>query len=443
MGGDCLNAGCVPSKSIIRSAKAMGEIHKAHSLGIRVPEGVTADFGAVMARMREIRAGISHDDSVQRVTGAGVELYFGAARFTGPDTIEVDHDGERVTLSFAKAVIATGSRPRKLDVPGAAEVGYLTNETLFELTEQPRRLAVIGGGPIGAEMAQTFARLGSEVTVIERNGQLLNREDADAARIVRESFLKDGIRLIFGADVKAVQRTAGGKVVEFERAGQVEHCEVDEILVSIGRTPSVHGLGLEAAGVEYGEQGVVVDDTMRTTNPKVYAAGDVAIRYQFTHVADATARIVLQNALFPGRKRKASDLIIPWTTYTDPEVAHVGLYAHEAEQQGHQVQTFEQPLSHVDRARTDGETDGFVKIHVKAGTDKILGATIVASHAGEMIGELTTAMVCGAGLKTLATVIHTYPTQTEAIKKIADQYNRTRLTPFVQRVLGAWMAWQR
>ncbi len=443
MGGDCLNTGCVPSKSIIRAAKAVGEIRRAGELGVHVPDGVSVDFGAVMARMRAIRAGISHDDSVQRVTGTGVALYFGAARFTGPDTVEVDHDGERVTLRFAKAVIATGSRPKRLDVPGAAETGYLTNETIFELTELPPRLAVIGGGPIGAEMAQTFARLGSAVTVIERNGQLLNREDADAAAIVQGAFAADGIGLIFQAEVTGLRRTATGKVVEYQVTGQPGELEVDEVLVSIGRAPTVQGLGLEAAGVAFSDKGVSVDATLRTSNPNIYAAGDVASRYQFTHVADATARIVLQNALFPGPKRKAGDLIVPWVTYTDPEVAHVGLYAQEAEAKGNKVQSFVQPLDHVDRARADGETAGFVKIHVKAGSDQILGATIVASHAGEMIGEITTAMVAGVGLKTLATVIHPYPTQAEAIRKIADQYNRTRLTPFVKRALQTWMSWRR
>jgi pyruvate/2-oxoglutarate dehydrogenase complex dihydrolipoamide dehydrogenase (E3) component len=248
MGGDCLNTGCVPSKSIIRSAKAVGELRKAPGLGIYVPDGVTVDFAAVMARMREIRAGISHDDSVQRVTNAGVELYFGAAHFTGPDTVEVDLDGQRATLTFAKAVIATGSRPRRLEVPGADDAGCLTNETIFELTALPRRLAVIGGGPIGAEMAQTFARLGATVTLLERNGQLLNREDADAAAIVQQAFAADGIRLLFKSEVTAVRRNATGKVVEFTRDGKPEAVEVDEILVAAGRTPTVQGLGLEHAG---------------------------------------------------------------------------------------------------------------------------------------------------------------------------------------------------
>jgi pyruvate/2-oxoglutarate dehydrogenase complex dihydrolipoamide dehydrogenase (E3) component len=443
MGGDCLNAGCVPSKAIIRAAKLVGELRRAEALGISIPAGVEVDFGAVMERMRRIRAEISHDDSVARVTNAGVELYFGTARFVGPNTIELEHEGARQTLEFAKAVIASGSSPRKLSVPGAEEVGYLTNETLFQLTELPRRLAVIGAGPIGSEMAQTFARLGSEVTLLERSTQILGREDVDAAKIVQAAFVRDGIELVFEAEVSGLRQGATGKVMEYSQNGETHTLEVDEVLVSIGRVPNVTSLNLEAAEVAYSERGVQVDDTLRTTNPHVYAAGDVGFRYQFTHAADATARIVLQNALFPGPKRKASDLIMPWTTYTDPEVAHTGLYAHQAEAQGIRVQTFFQPLAEVDRARTDGEDEGFIKLHVKAGSDKILGATIVAAHAGEMISEITTAMVGGMGLGKMVGVIHPYPTQTEGIRKIANQYNRSRLSPLVKRVLEVWMGWRR
>ncbi len=443
MGGDCLNAGCVPSKAIIRVGKVIGELRRAKALGISIPDGVSVDFGAVMERMRRIRSEISHDDSVARVTKAGVELYFGAARFTGPTTVELEHEGKRQTLEFAKAVIATGSSPRKLTVPGAEEVGYLTNDTLFNLTELPRRLAVIGAGPIGAEMAQTFARFGSEVTLIERATQILGREDADAAKIVQDAFVRDGIELVFGAEVSGLRRSPTGKVIEYLQRGVKHDLEVDELLVSIGRTPNVKSLNLPAAQVETSERGLQLDDYMCTTNPNVYAAGDVGFRYQFTHAADATARIVLQNALFPGPKRKASELTIPWTTYTDPEVAHTGLYAHQAEAQGIKVKTFVQPLTAVNRARTDGEDEGFFKIHVKAGSDEILGATIVAGHAGDMISEITTAIVGGMGLGKMTQVIHPYPTQSEGIKKIADQYNRTRLTPVVKLVLDQWMGWRR
>lgn len=443
IGGDCLNWGCVPSKSIIRSAKAIGELRKAAELGITVPEGVEVNFGAIMARMRAIRAGISHDDSIERIRRERVQVFLGEARFIGPDALEVFDGTQRQTLHFAKALIATGARARLLPLPGLDEAGYLTNETLFQLTELPRRLAVIGGGPLGAEMAQAFARFGAQVTMLIKEDRLLPREDRDAAAIVQRAFERDGVQLLFDTTLQAVSHTATAKQLHYEQNRRNQHLEVDAILVSIGRTPNIEGLNLEAANVKHNEQGVVVDDTLRTTNPKIYASGDVSVKYQFTHMADATSRLVLQNALFPGPKKKLGDLVVPWCTYTDPEVAHVGMYAHEAEAQGIPSTTFVKPLAEVDRSRTDGETEGFVKILVKKGTDQILGATIVATAAGEILNEITLAMVAGRGLKTLATVIQPYPVQSEAIKKIADAYNRTRLTPFVKRLLAAWMAWAR
>lgn len=444
LGGDCLNWGCVPSKAIIRSARVMGELRKAAELGIHVPDGVQVDFPAVMARMRSLRADISHDDSMARLQREGVEVFLGEARFTGPDTVEVFDGVERQTLRFAKALLAAGGRARDLPVPGLAEAGSaITNETLFQLTEQPRRLAVIGGGPIGAEMAQTFARLGTEVTIFIRDNAFLPKEDRAAAAVVEAAFRRDGVEFICGADLQQVTLSETGKVLHYQQTGQPGQLEVDAILVSVGRVPNVEGLNLEAAGVAYTPQGVTVDDTLRTTNPRIYAAGDVAVKHQFTHMADAAARIVLQNALFPGPKKKLSDLVIPWTTYTDPEVAHVGRYAHELDAAGIAYDVFHKALSEVDRARTDGETEGFVKVLVRRGSDQILGATIVASNAGEMINEITLAMVAGLGLKTLSTVIHPYPVQSEAIKKIADGYNRTRLTPTVKRVFETWLSWAR
>jgi pyruvate/2-oxoglutarate dehydrogenase complex dihydrolipoamide dehydrogenase (E3) component len=365
LGGDCLNWGCVPSKSIIRSAKIVAELRKAAEMGVHAPDGMHVDFGAVMARMRSLRAEISHHDSMSRLTDDGVEVFLGEAKFTGPNTIEVFDGAQTQTLHFAKALIATGGRARTLPVPGLREAGYLTNETLFQLTELPRRLAVIGGGPIGAEMAQAFARFGAEVTVLLRSDRFLPREDRDAAAIVQRAFEQDGIRTLTNVDLQEVSMNATGKVLHFARDGRREKLEVDAILLSIGRTPNVDGLGLESAGVAYTERGVQVDDHLRTTNPHVFAAGDVALETQFTHMADASARIVLQNALFPGPKQKLSDLVVPWTTFTDPEVAHVGMYVQEAEAAGIGVETFTKSLSEVDRSRTDGATDGFVKVHVK------------------------------------------------------------------------------
>ncbi|MFO7635621.1 MAG: mercuric reductase [Caldilinea sp.] len=438
LGGDCLNVGCVPSKTVIRSAKVLGEIARAHRFGVQV-DGVTVDFGDVMARMRRVRADLSAHDSVQRVTKLGIDMYLGDGKFTGSNTIEIGGQ----TLHFSKAVIATGSRPASPPIPGLAETGHLTNEKVWDLTSLPPRLAVIGAGPIGAELAQAFRRFGSAVTVFDVIPRLLGREDEDAANVIRRVFEQEGIKLALGAEIEEVARDGDAKAIRYKLGGATYTQVVDEILVAAGRLPNLEGLDLEAANVAYNKRGVEVDDTLRTTNPDIYAAGDVASRFQFTHTADAAARIVLQNALFPGAKKKVSDLIVPWATYTDPEVAHVGLYDWEAEKAGIAVKTFMHSLAETDRGRTDGEEDGFVKIHVKQGTDKILGATIVGPHAGELISEVTVAMTGGLGLRHLATVIHPYPTEAEAIRKVADAYNRTRLTPTVAKLFRWWFGWRR
>jgi pyruvate/2-oxoglutarate dehydrogenase complex dihydrolipoamide dehydrogenase (E3) component len=440
MGGDCLNVGCVPSKCIIRSSRVTGELRDAAKLGFAIPAGVTPDFAAVMERMRRLRAHISEDDSVWRYRDQlGIDVFLGEARFSGPDTVTV---GDK-SLRFKKAVIATGARAVHPPIPGLAEAGFLTNETVFWLTERPRRLAVIGGGPIGCELAQAFRRLGCEVTLFEATGHILNREDADAAEILQNAFVREGIALRLNAGVQRVQQTAGGKAVTFAAGGAEQTVTVDEILVGAGRAPNVEGLNLETVGVEYDlKRGVKVNDQLQTTNPRVFAAGDICMPTKFTHAADAAARIVIQNALFFGGK-KLSALTIPWCTYTDPEIAHVGMYERDAQQRGIEVDTFIRPLSAVHRAIADGDEEGFVKVHVKKGSDKIVGATIVARHAGEMINEISLAITAGLGLGTIATVIHPYPTQAEAIKQVADAYNRTRLTPFVKKIFQTYLAWMR
>jgi pyruvate/2-oxoglutarate dehydrogenase complex dihydrolipoamide dehydrogenase (E3) component len=437
MGGDCLNVGCVPSKALLRAARAYAEVRDAGRFGVRISGSVTVDFGAVMERMRRLRAGISHNDSAARFRDLGVDVYIGSGRFSGHDTIEVGGK----TLRFAKACIATGARASAPPIPGLEEAGYLNNETVFSLTELPRRLAVIGAGPIGCELAQAFRRFGSEVTLIESMRGILGREDRDAAERVEKALVRDGVRLNCCAQITAIRREGEEKVLtlEGETGGELR---VDAILVGVGRAPNVEGLDLEAAGVEYDRAGVSVDERLRTSQPRIYAAGDICFPYKFTHTADSMARIVIQNALFHGRA-KTSALTIPWSTYTDPEIAHVGLYEHEAEKQGIPVDTFAVELATVDRAILDGEDEGFVKVHVKKGTDTILGATIVAKHAGDMISELTLAIVSRKGLGTIAKTIHPYPTQAEAIKKIADAYSRTRLTPFVKSLFMKWLAWTR
>ncbi len=438
MGGDCLNVGCVPSKALIRAARAWADVRDAGEFGVMVPPGARVDFPAVTERMRRLRARISRTDSARRYRELGVDVFLGAGRFAGPDTVEVADK----MLRFRKAVIATGARAFAPPIPGLAEAGYLTNESVFSLCELPRRLAVIGAGPIGCELSQVFARFGSQVYLIEATHGILPNEDRDAAEIVCRSLLRDGITILCcGADLK-VGREHGGKRLSVDSHGQHYDLSVDEILVGVGRQPNVDGLNLEAVGVAFDKTGVTVTDRLRTTNPRIYAAGDVCSRYKFTHNSDFQARIVIQNALFLGRAR-ASALKIPWCTYTDPEIAHVGLSEDEAKGRGLRVRTFLQTFEDVDRAVLDGEAEGFAKVHVREGTDTILGATIVARHAGEMLPELTLAMTSRIGLGALARTIHTYPTQAEAIRKLGDAYNRTRLTPFVKGLFRRWLAWTR
>lgn len=429
MGGDCLNVGCVPSKCVIRSSRVVAQMREAASFGIQSPENIEINFAAVMQRMRKIRAGISHHDSAERFRKLGIDVFLGMAQFVGEDAIAV---GDQ-QLRFKKAVIATGARATRPKVPGLAEAGYLTNETVFSLTEQPKRLAVIGGGPIGCELAQAFHRLGSEVTLLHKHGHLLDREDAEAAEIVQQQFLQENLHLILDCSLEHVEKTDIGKVIHYRQNGAIKTVAVDEVLVGAGRTPNVDGLNLEAVGVQYdARRGVVVDDYLQTTNPRIYAAGDVCMNWKFTHAADAAARIVIKNTLFSpfglGRS-KLSNLVMPWVTYTDPEIAHVGLYEQEAQAKGFETNTIKIPFSTVDRALADGEPEGFVKLLHKRGSDQILGATIVARHAGEMISEVTFAIVTKQGLSALSGVIHPYPTQAEAIKKAADAYRRTLLTP--------------
>jgi len=439
LGGDCLNVGCVPSKAIIRTARLYSEMRHATQYGAQIPGDLRVDFSAVMLRMRGIRARISRADSVLRLTEAGVDVFFGAACFTGPEAVTVDG----TTLRFKKAMIATGSRPDTPSIPGLVEAGYLTNENVFNLTELPRRLLVIGGGPLGCELAQAFSRFGSKTIIAQSWPLFLPLEERDAAQILSDAFARDGVEVRLNTRAVSVRVQGGQKLVDLVSDDYKSTVAVDAILTGTGRVPNVEGLNLEAAGVHYdADDGICVNDFLQTSNPRIYAAGDVCLEHKFTHTADASARIVVRNALFFGRQR-LSALTIPWCTYTDPEIAHVGLYVQQAHNKDISVKTFTIPMHDVDRAIADGEEAGFVKIHVKEGTDRILGATIVARHAGEMINEVTLAMVAGIGLRTLARVIHAYPTQGEAIKKAADAYNHTRLMPFAKTIFSRWLAWRR
>lgn len=436
MGGDCLNVGCVPSKCLIRSSRVVAEMKQALPFGVQPPEHIEIDFSAVMARMRQVRTRISPVDSAVAAQKSGVDMFFGEAKFHNNDTIVVD--GQH--LKFKKAVIASGARAVRPKIEGIEEVGYLTNETVFSLTELPKRLAVIGGGPIGCELAQSFHRLGSEVILFHKGSHLLNKEDPDAAEVVQQEFVREGIGFVLNSQLHSVKQSLEGKVITYSGDGGQQTVVVDQILAGAGRQPNVESLNLEAVGVEYHpRKGVKVNDHLQTSNPKIYAAGDICMNWKFTHAADAAARIVIKNTLFSPfgmGKSKLSDLVMSWVTFTDPEIAHVGLYEEEAQAKGIDCNTIKIDFDDVDRALADGDTEGFLKILHKRGSDEILGATIVASHAGEMISEITTAMIGGMGLSKMSTVIHPYPTQASVIKQAADTYRRTLLTERTKKLLG-------
>jgi len=445
MGGDCLNVGCVPSKAVIRGAQVVHEAREAARFGMPGSAADAGDFGEVMRRMREIRARISHEDSAERYSEEfGIDIFLGDARFVGEGLVDVGGQ----TLEYKKAVIATGARAVAPPIPGLAEAGYLDNETVFSLTERPKRLAVIGAGPIGCELAQSFQRLGSEVHMLERMDQILTREDPDAARIVQDVMVREGVEMVFGCAIEKVQRRGDERVLHLTCPEKGEReLVVDEILVGAGRAPNVEGMGLEEVGVRFDAQkGVEVDDHLRTANKRIWAVGDVCMRWKFTHAADAAAKIVVQNALFavgPIGRKKLSDLLMPWCTYTAPEIAHVGLYDRDAKAKGLEIDTYQVGIDESNRAVTDGQEEGLVKVHVKKGTDEIVGATVVAAHAGDLITQLTIAIQQGMGLGAFTNVIYPYPTQGEAIKRAAGAYTRTRLTPTVKRLFEGFLAWQR
>ncbi len=433
-GGDCLVTGCVPSKAVIRCARAAAEVRGAGDYGLRVPGEPTPDFAAVMERMRRLRAQISAHDAARHFRDdRGIDVFFGNARFAGRDSIDVD--GRR--LRFRKAIIATGARPVLPDIPGLKQSRHFTNETVFNLTELPRRLAVVGGGPLGCELAQAFARLGSQVSILQKGEQFLLKEDRAAADLLLQVFRRENIEVHLNATVREVVEEGSASRLIVSSFGATTSLLADAILVGVGRTPNVEGLGLEVAGVRFNEKGVAVDDFLRTSNRSIYAAGDVCLPFKFTHMADASARIALQNALLPFRRR-VSKLIIPRCTYSDPEIAHVGMDEETAGRKGLAVQSIFVPLAEIDRCITDGETEGFLKLHLEKGTDRILGATLVASHAGEIITQITTAMVGRIGLKKLARVIYPYPTQSEVIKKAADDYFQSTIGSGTRRWLKRW-----
>jgi pyruvate/2-oxoglutarate dehydrogenase complex dihydrolipoamide dehydrogenase (E3) component len=423
LGGNSLNAGSVPSKAIIRTSRWYADLRDAENFGAIAPDPREPDFPAAMKRMRHLRARLSSYNSADRLRAAGVDVFFGNAQFVDSNALMVSG----LILRFKKALIATGAHPTPSAIPGLEEVGYFTSNTIFEITKCPNRLLIVGGGPLGCELAQAFQRLGVRVIIAQNEPKFLPMEERDAAQLLSDALARSGVEIHLNTTVTSVRSSEGMKFVDLISNENKITVVVDDILSSVGRQPNVEGLCLEAAGVEYdAAQGIHVNEFLQTSNTCVYAAGDVCMEYKFTHAAEAYAQVALQNAFLSDTERQNS-LTIPWCTYTDPEVAHVGLYVWQAHERSIPVSTITVLMNDVDRAILDGEEDGFVKVHIRDGTDHILGATIVSRHAGEMISSLALAMNAGIGLRMFAKVMLPYPTQSVAIKMVADAFERTRV----------------
>ena len=423
LGGNSLIAGSVPSKALIRTSRWYADVRDAEKFGALKGEPLDPNFSAALKRMRRIRARLSGYNSVKRLRAAGVDVFFGDAKFVGSDSVMV----EGARLKFKKALIAAGARPTLSSIPGLDEAGYFTSDTIFEITKRPNRLLIIGGGPIGCEMAQAFQRLGVRVLIVQNEPKFLPLEERDAAQLLSDALARSGVEIHLNTTVTAVRSGNGTKFVDLVSNENQNTVVVDEILSGVGRQPNVEGLGLEAAGIAYDPvHGITVDEFLQTSNSSVYAAGDVCMEYKFTHAAEAYADVAFQNALLSGTE-KQSCLTVPWCTYTDPEIAHVGLYVWQAREKSIPVSTITILMNDVDRAILDGEEDGFVKIHVKDGTDEILGATIVCRQAGEMIGSIALAMNAGLGLRMFAKGIVPYPTRSIAMKMAAEAFEQTNV----------------
>ncbi len=440
MGGDCLNTGCVPSKTLLRSAKIAHYVDSAERFGLR-NASAEVDFAAVMARVRAAIATIEPHDSVERYTGLGVDCVQGNARLVSP--FEVDVDGQRITAR--NIVIATGGRPAVPALPGLDKINYFTSDTIWNLEEQPTHLLVVGGGPIGCELAQAFARLGSQVTVLTRGPRLLSREDDDASDVVSASLRDDGLTLLFEHQLQSFERSDAGITVTASHGNASRSIECSHVLFATGRQANTAELGLESLGIETRADGTIeVDDYLRTRFPNIYAVGDVTGPYQFTHVASHQAWYAAVNALFGRFKTFRVDYsVIPWATFTDPEVARVGLSEAEATRDGIAYEVTRYPLDDLDRAIADGQTAGFVKVLTPPGSDRVLGATIVGYHAAELLNEFVVTMKRGGKLGDILGTIHIYPTLGEANKFAAGNWRKAhqpeRLLAFAER----FHRWQR
>jgi pyruvate/2-oxoglutarate dehydrogenase complex dihydrolipoamide dehydrogenase (E3) component len=441
MGGDCLNFGCVPSKALISSARLIQQIRDAEKWGLDHQQPQFA-FEKIFDRMRARRAKIAPNDSQERFESLGVDVFRGEARFVSPHEIEVN--GQK--LRARNFVIATGSHAAIPEIEGINTIPYFTNETIFdELKERPESMIVLGGGPIGCELAQTFRRFGVEMTILQRGDQLLPREDRDVAEFLERRLINEGVRIIKNADARSLATSDAGRVaLEFldRQSGRIAERTffTDALLIAIGRTPNLRRLDLKSAGVNVNQSGMCVNDYLQTSQRHIYAAGDVIGPFLFTHMADAQARVIVRNILVPFQflRQKMDYSVVPWCTYTDPEVAHVGLGEKEAKQKNVDYDLFVVPLEDLDRAVVESEDAGFVKVLTARDSDKILGATMVGPHAGDLLHEFVLAMKAGIGLGTVASTIHAYPTFAELVRKVGDKYNKTRLTPRAKKVFS-WL----
>ena len=440
MGGDCLNTGCVPSKALIRSARFLDRVRRHRDYGIR-SAGAGFDFAEVMERVQGVVKQVEPHDSVERFEGLGVDVIQGTARIVSPWEVEVN--GERLTTR--NMVIATGARPLVPPIPGLEGIDYLTSDDLWQLRELPRRLLVLGGGPIGCELAQAFARFGAEVTIVEMAPRLLVREDEDVSALVTERFLEEGIRLLVGHTAAAFRTTDHGHELVARSAGEEVTVAFDRVLVAVGRVANTEGFGLEELGVRLtGRRTIETDEFLQTSIPTIYACGDVVGPYQFTHTASHQAWYATVNALFGGFRRfKVDYSVIPFATFVDPEVARVGLNEQEAVQQGIPYEVTLYGLDDLDRAIADGEAYGFVKVLTVPGKDRILGATVVGEHAGDLIAEFVTAMRHGLGLNRILGTIHIYPTWTEANKFAAGNWKRAHAPRTLLRWVEGYHRWRR
>ncbi|MCK9621620.1 MAG: dihydrolipoyl dehydrogenase [Methylobacter sp.] len=444
MGGDCLNTGCVPSKALIRSAKLLSHIKRAGDFGIKKADA-EFDFADVMERVQSIIKAVEPHDSVQRYSDLGVEVVEGEAKILSPWEVQVTTAGETRTITTRSVVIAAGARPFVPSIPGVEEVGYLTSDNIWALRELPKRLVVLGGGPIGCELAQSFARFGSKVTQVEMAPRLLIREDSDVSEIVMAKFRQEGIDVLVEHTAKKFIIENGEKILIAEHQGQDVRIPFDQVLLAIGRIANTQGYGLEQLGVELSpRRTVAVNDFQQTNYPNIFACGDVSGPFQFTHTAAHQAWYAAVNALFGGFKKFKTDYsVIPWATFIDPEVARVGLNEQDAKEQNiaYEVSTYQ--LDDLDRAIADGEAHGFVKVLTQPGKDRILGVTIVGEHAGDLLAEFVLAMKHNIGLNKLLGTIHIYPTMAEANKYVAGVWKRNHAPEGLLRWVGRFHDWRR